>query len=97
MSSFRDSDIVARISVDLFAVLLAGTDLDEVEHARRRLNEQLGERNRDDANRYEIVLEPYAVAYKPDRHRDAAALLSDAERRIVDVCEEDAIDPAKSA
>jgi len=97
MSSFRDSDIVARISVDLFAVLLAGTDLDGVEHARRRLNEQLGERNRDNANRYEIVLEPYAVAYKPDRHRDAAALLNDAEQRIVDLCEEDEIEPAQSA
>ena len=68
MACFRDSDIVARIDLDTFCVLLAGTDLDGVDPARYRLEEQLSARNREDGYDFDLVVEAHAVAYKPGRH-----------------------------
>lgn len=84
MGSFRDSDIVARISYEVFCVLLAGADLDGADPARHRFENQLSERNRDSANPQEMNIETHAVAYKEGRHEDAAALLRDGEVRIVE-------------
>lgn len=83
MASFRDSDIVARISYDGFYVLLAGADLTGAEPARYRFDQQLSERNRDPGCQHEMTIETHAVAYKEGRHEDAAALLQDAEVRII--------------
>jgi len=84
MASFRDSDIVARLTFDTFCVLLAGTDLDGVDPARFRFDAQLSERNRDPDCRHEILIDTHAVSYKEGRHDDAAALLQDAEVRILE-------------
>lgn len=81
---FRDSDIVARLTLDIFCVLLAGTDLDGVENARFRLDEQISHRNRDSSCAYELHLDAQAVAYKTGRHAGAAALVQDALSRIVE-------------
>ena len=82
VACFRDSDIVSRLAPDLFCVLLAGTDLDGVENARYRLDEQISRRNRDSSYPYELLLHAHAVAFKKGRHADAVALLQDAESRI---------------
>ena len=84
MSCFRDSDIVARLSEDMFCVLLAGSDLDGVENARYRLDEQISRRNRDAQCAYELHLDAHAVAFKQGRHGDAEMLLQDGESRIVE-------------
>ena len=84
MANFRNSDIVARICLDLFCVLLAGTDLDGADPARYRLEEQLSARNRDSDLPYELLTDCHVVAFKNGRHADAAALLQDAEARILD-------------
>ncbi len=84
---FRDSDIVARLTADIFCVLLAGTDLDGVENARFRLDEQISQRNRESSHAYELQLDAHAVAYNKGRHADAAALLQDAASRIFDADE----------
>lgn len=81
---FRDSDIVARLAADVFCVLLAGTDLDGVDTARYRLEEQISHRNRETGHTFELHLESHAVAYKKGRHADAEGLLQDAASRIVD-------------
>lgn len=94
MSTFRHSDIVARISKDIFCVLLAGTDLDGVEAAQYRLNEQLGQRNRDPSFRYELHIDPHALAFKKGRHGDAQTLLEDGTRRIKEILEEEESKPA---
>lgn len=86
---FRDSDIVARLSHDLFCVLLAGTDLDGVENARYRLEEQISRRNRESNYPYELLLDAHAVSYKKGRHADANALLHDAASRILDPGQEE--------
>lgn len=88
MANFRNSDIVARICMDMYCVLLAGTDLDGADPARYRLEEQLNARNRDTDLPYELQTDCHVVAYKDGRHADAAALLQDAEVRIVDAQQE---------
>ena len=87
MSCFRDSDIVARLSRDIFCVLLAGTDLDGVDNARYRLDEQISHRNRDSSHQYELHLDAHAVAFKKGRHADAQGLLTDAESRVIEARE----------
>jgi len=84
MASFRDSDVVARLSFDMFCVLLAGADLDGADPARHRFDKQLSERNRDSSCQHEMLIEAHAVAYKEGRHADAAALLQDGEVRILE-------------
>ncbi|MGI9262674.1 MAG: sensor domain-containing diguanylate cyclase [Woeseiaceae bacterium] len=87
MANFRNSDIVARASLDIFCVLLAGADLDGVEPARLRLEEQLSAHNRDD-NSFELDIVSHAVAFKDGRHGNSEALLHDGEVRIVDALKE---------
>lgn len=84
MASFRDSDIVARLSFDMFCVLLAGADLVGADPAKHRFDAQLGERNRDPACQHEMFIEAHTVAYKEGRHEDAAALLHDGEVRFLE-------------
>ena len=84
---FRNSDIVARLTADIYCVLLAGTDLDGVDAPRYRLDEQISRRNRDEENTFQLHVETHAVAYKKGRHADAEALLQDAASRIVDANE----------
>jgi len=84
---FRNSDIVARLTADIFCALLAGTDLDGVDTARYRLEEQISCRNRESEHAYELQLDAQAVAYKKGRHADAEALLQDAASRIVEADE----------
>lgn len=83
-STFRDSDLVSRLASDFFSVLLAGTNLDNVEHARRRFDEEINRYNRNSTSHYELQLDVDAISFKPDRHGDAAGLLKEAERRIYD-------------
>jgi diguanylate cyclase (GGDEF)-like protein len=83
VACFRNSDLVSRHAPDIFCVLLAGADLDGVENARFRLDEQISYRNRDSSQPYEILLQAHAVAFKEGRHADAVALLKDAESRFI--------------
>ena len=94
---FRNSDIVARLSLDIFCVLLAGTDLDGVENARFRLDEQVSRRNRDSSYAYELLLDAQAVSYKKGRHVDAESLLQDAASRILEAEQEEHKDPLVEA
>ena len=96
MANFRSSDIVARLSLDIFCVLLAGTDLDGVETARYRLEEQLSARNRECGERSELHIDAHAVAFKEGRHADAQALLQDGESRILEAQEEAEAETAAS-
>lgn len=94
---FRDSDIVARLTVDIFCALLAGTDLDGVDSARFRLDEQISRRNRDSSHAYELQIDAQAVDYKKGRHADAAALLQDAASRIIEAQEREQDDQTAKA
>lgn len=82
LSTFRNSDLVSRISSDFFSVLLAGTNLDGVAQVRQRFNEEIGNHNRDADSHFEFRLGMDAIAFNPDRHGNAKGLLKEAERRI---------------
>lgn len=84
LSTFRNSDLVARLTSDLYGVLLAGTDLDGIDAVRRRFNEEIGAQNRDGDNRYEFRLDIDAIAFKAERHENAHGLLDEAESRSFD-------------
>jgi len=79
MASFRDSDIIGRLTHDTFAVLMAGATMENVEVAGNRVEAATKERNlRGDAE-YELDVEIAAVAYDSDIHSDVNALINDAE------------------
>ena len=82
LSTFRNADIVSRITSDFYGVLLAGTNLDNVEPVKQRFNEEIGAYNRDSDSDYEFRIDFDAIAFKPERHQDAEGLLNEAERRI---------------
>lgn len=84
LSTFRNSDLVARLASDLYGVLLAGTDLEGVDAVRQRFNEDISNQNRDADNRYDFLLDIDAIAFKADRHQNAQGLLEEAERRSFD-------------
>ena len=78
MASFRDSDVVGRISENTFAVLLAGSQTDEIEPARRRLMERLTARADESNSEYALDVESHAIDYDTAHHDDAAILIRDA-------------------
>ena len=50
-TSFRDSDVIARLGTDQFGVLLAGTNLDGADNGRERLTNLVTQQNLDSAGR----------------------------------------------
>lgn len=82
MASFRDSDIIGRLTHDVFAVLMAGATLSNVEVAQQRIKTAIQERNLRGDTEYELDVDTSAVAYDPDRHTDVNALIEDVENRL---------------
>ena len=97
IAAFHESDIVARISLDTFGVLLADTNVDGAEEARRRFDEALNARNRDRSRPHEIHTEVHTVAYVESQHEDAEMLLREGEVRIVEAQEQRLAEIATSA
>ncbi len=97
MAAFRDSDIVARISLDTFGVLLADTDVGAAEEARRRFDESLGARNRDSSREHEIRTEVHTLTYEDSQHENAGVLLQEGEARIAEAQEQQLAEIAASA
>lgn len=83
-ASFRESDIVARLTLDTFCVLLAETDLETTANARLRFETQLNQYNRDSSHKHEMLVETDAIAYDKDAHANAESLLRDAEIQLVE-------------
>lgn len=88
MASFRESDIVARLSLDTFCVLLADTDKRGTDSARLRFDTQLGERSRDSSRQHELHVESHTVEYSKDKHGNAESLLRDAETQMIEAQKE---------
>lgn len=82
MACFRDSDIIGRLSNDVFAVLLAGSPLENVDAANKRLNKRVQERNLTRDSEYELDVDTCSVAYDPELHADVGALVSDGRSRL---------------
>jgi diguanylate cyclase (GGDEF)-like protein len=82
MANFRDSDIIARLTHDAFAVLMAGASLENVAVTRERVEQAIEERNLRGEAEYELDVDIAAIAYDPEIHPDVNALLSDAENTL---------------
>jgi len=93
-ASFRESDVVARHSIDTFIALLANTDLEASDTVRSRFEMLLGEHNRDSSRHHKMIVDVQAIAYEKDRHDTAEALIRDGEIRIVEAFEERAAEIA---
>lgn len=90
LSSFRDSDVVGRVSLDEFVVLLAGSNLDGLDKASHRLQDMIRAHNSDDQRAYDIDIAHQHAAYHPGRHADAAALLQEIEERFASQADDEA-------
>jgi len=91
-AGFRESDVIARYSIDTFCVLLANTDLEGADVVRQRFGMLLGDRLNDTSRRHRLAVDIQTVAYDEDQHNNAEALLRDGEIRMVEVYEERASD-----
>ena len=83
-NGFRESDVIARLSFDVFAVMLAGSSLQDASQARKLLDEVMGERADREYERA-LSLVSYAAAYEVDKHDNASALLRDAEAGLIEI------------
>lgn len=88
MASFFESDMVGRISLDTFAVLLASTSLDGADEARKSFDKMLSARNRDSSRKHELRVNVDTIAYNESRHKNADLLLREGETRIIESQEE---------
>jgi diguanylate cyclase (GGDEF)-like protein len=82
LASFRNSDIVARLSPDTFVVLLAGSKLEDVYTPRGRFMERIADRNAQTEADYDIEIDAFAIEYRNDRHPNVDSLVKEAEARM---------------
>ena len=82
MSTFRNSDLVGRVSDNTFVALLAGSRIGDVDAACNRLTDRVVERNATCEDCDEIETLAGAVEYRPDVHVDVDALLDDIDKRL---------------
>ncbi len=80
LKTFRDSDVVARVGGDEFAVLVTGVTGPEVHRALERLNERIARRNHGFRDKYALRYSAGVVTFDPERHKDLDELLRDADR-----------------
>jgi diguanylate cyclase (GGDEF)-like protein len=81
-SSFRDSDIVARLATDPFGILLAGANLDSADRGRARLTELLREHNSNNSDAFDLEICIEVAAYHPGRHANPQALVEEVAKRM---------------
>lgn len=84
-TSFRESDVIGRVAIDTFAILLPSTSLEGSVVARGRFDARMTARNSDSSRSHELNLELHAVAYDDTRHHNADALLQAGEARAFEV------------
>lgn len=83
--TFRESDIIARVADDIFAVVLAGADLQMAGAMQRRLGQMLNEHNQAQLGDAELVLETAQVGFLPSRHDDVMSLINDAQWQLYEM------------
>lgn len=92
-ATVRESDVVARIDDDTFAVFLTGTDEESRRTTQSPLQARIEERNSAPNVVYEMEVRMYSVRYDTERHERIDMLIDDALQKR----ESDAIYPASMA
>lgn len=80
--TFRDSDVVARVGGDEFAILAVEADHENVEVIRARLQAALDFANNGNARPYEISVSIGIVSYDPQQHTSVEELMAFADQEM---------------
>ncbi|MGH7459725.1 MAG: diguanylate cyclase domain-containing protein [Longimicrobiales bacterium] len=80
--TFRDSDVLARVGGDEFAILALETELSHLESIRARLESALVLANSDRARPFELSISIGAAAYDPCRNDSVEELMAWADRAM---------------
>lgn len=82
LKTFRESDVVARIGGDEFAVLVTGVTGPEVHLVFARLDERIARCNRKFPDQYPLQYSAGVVTFDPQRHQDLDGLLRNADQSM---------------
>ena len=80
--TFRDSDVIARVGGDEFAILAIEADTESVETIKARLQSALDFANRGKSRPYDISVSVGIVPYDPDRDASVEELMAHADREM---------------
>jgi diguanylate cyclase (GGDEF)-like protein/PAS domain S-box-containing protein len=80
--TFRDSDVVARVGGDEFAILAVEADPHHLDNIRTRLQQALDVVNRRNLHPFELSVSIGVVSYDPDQHASVEELMAMADREM---------------
>ena len=80
--TFRDSDVVARVGGDEFAILAVEADANHLDNIRTRLQHELDMTNRSQLHPFELSVSIGVVTFDPDLHNTVEELMDLADREM---------------
>jgi diguanylate cyclase (GGDEF)-like protein/PAS domain S-box-containing protein len=80
--TFRDSDVVARVGGDEFAILAIEADSNHLDNIRSRLQHALDVANRGNLHPFELSVSIGVVSFDPDQHNTVEELMDLADREM---------------
>ncbi|MBT8100489.1 MAG: diguanylate cyclase [Gammaproteobacteria bacterium] len=85
LATFHDSDVVGRLSHDLFAVLVTGTQHHDIGTISDQFLTRVDERNSRSGDDYPIEIESCAIKYDKKLHESTESLIENAESVLEDI------------
>jgi diguanylate cyclase (GGDEF)-like protein/PAS domain S-box-containing protein len=80
--TFRDSDVVARVGGDEFAILAVEADSNHLDNIRTRLQHELDVTNRQQLHPFELSVSIGVVTFDPEQHNSVEELMDLADREM---------------
>jgi diguanylate cyclase (GGDEF)-like protein/PAS domain S-box-containing protein len=80
--TFRDSDVVARVGGDEFAILAVEADSNHLDNIRARLQQALDIANRGNLHPFQLSVSIGVVSFDPDQHNTVEELMDLADREM---------------
>lgn len=80
--TFRDSDVVARVGGDEFAILAVEADSNHLDNIRTRLQQALDIANRGNLHPFQLSVSIGVVSFDPDQHNTVEELMDLADREM---------------
>ena len=80
--TFRDSDVIARVGGDEFAILAMEADANHLENIRQRLQQALDVANRSHLHPFELSVSIGVVPFDPEQHTSVEELIAMADREM---------------
>jgi diguanylate cyclase (GGDEF)-like protein len=81
-NTFRDSDIIARVGGDEFAVCVTGAEKNDLPHIQQRLQNTVAEYNKIHHMQFEISISIGTAYYDPEHPLNIDELLTEADARM---------------